>query len=281
MSGPLFGAHMPTGKGLGDAVRRGRAIGCEVVQVFTSSPQQWKSKPVTDAMVVDFRAAVAETAIPYVVSHDSYLINLCAVSEEGREKSIAGLSAEMDRCGLYGIPMVVSHIGAAMDQPRDLARQLAADGIRRVLAATPSSVTLLMETTAGQGSVLNADFDELADIFERVGPTDRLGVCLDTCHVFAAGYELRTREAWAALLDTFDAKIGLARLRCLHVNDSAKPYASRKDRHAAIGEGEIGLEPFRWLVNEPRLKGIPAFLETPDADTMHAENLGRLLALRD
>ncbi len=181
MGATLLGAHMPTAGGLHKALINGKAIGCDAVQVFTSSPQQWHSKPVTDEMVAAFKQAQKETGLSEVVSHDSYLINLCAVSDEQRVKSIGGLKGEMERCGRYGIPYVVSHIGARMGQEEDLALQRAADGIKEVLADSPESVTLLMETTAGQGSALNSKFEELARMMDLLNGPTRLAICLDTC----------------------------------------------------------------------------------------------------
>lgn len=271
---------MPTAGGLGKAVRRGAEIGCTAVQVFTSSPQQWKAKEVTDEMVADFRTAVTETAMGPVVSHDSYLINLCAPDPEMRAKSEAGLLGELRRCAQYGIPFVVSHMGAHMGAGPEAGVRQIAEATLRILEAAPNGVTLLMETTAGQGSAMNARFEELAEIREACGGPANLGVCLDTCHVFAAGYDLRTEEAYAETFATFDRIVGIAHLKAIHVNDSKKPLGSRVDRHAGIGEGEIGRTAFAALVNDPRLADIPMLLETPEAETRHAENLAVLQGLR-
>lgn len=273
----LLGAHMPTGKGLGHAVRAGHAIGCTAVQVFTSSPQTWRAKAITDEMVADFRAALAETGITHVISHDSYLVNLCGVDPDKREQSIRGLTDEMIRCDRYGIDRVVSHMGSHMGAGCDAGLEGVREGALRVLDAAPESVTLLMETTAGQGSALNARFEEIAWLLDRVN-SPRLGVCLDTCHVFAAGYDLRTDEGYEAVWAEFDRVIGLKHLRAIHVNDSKKPLGSRVDRHEHLGEGEIGPLAFQRLVRDPRLREIPMTVETPDADTHHAINVARLWA---
>lgn len=264
---------MPTGKGLGNAVRAGHAIGCTAVQVFTSSPQTWKAKPITDEMVADLAAACAETGINHLVSHDSYLVNLCSPNEEGQAKSIAGLRDELLRCAKLGIPSVVSHIGAHMGTGEEAAMTVAAANIRSILSEIPTNVSLLMETTAGQGSCLNHRFEELAKLLELTGAPANLGICVDTCHVFAAGYDLRTREHYEATWAAFDQLVGIDRIRAIHANDSKKPLGSRVDRHAHIGEGEIGLEPFRWLVNDPRFQQIPIVVETPEAETHHAVNV--------
>lgn len=279
MPAKYLGAHMPIKGGIGNALRRGKEIGCTAVQVFTSSPRQWYAPEVSAEQVADFKKAQAETGIDHVVSHDTYLINLCAPTPEIREKSIASLKKELGRCGAYGIPFVVSHIGSLKDQNEGEALLAAAEGMKEVLADTPESVMLLMETTAGQGSSLNARFEQMAMLLELTGGHKRIGVCLDTCHVFAAGYDIRTPEAFAATFAEFDRVVGMDRLKAIHVNDSQKGLGSRVDRHAHIGEGEIGIEAFRCLVNDPQLAEIPMTLETPDADEMHKVNLDRLWAL--
>lgn len=279
MSAKLLGAHMPTAGGLGKAVRNGKAIGCTAVQVFTSSPQQWKSKEITDAMVADFQAALTETGIGCVVSHDSYLINLCAPDPEAREKSIAGLSREIGRCARYGIPYVVSHMGAHLGQGEEVGLKGIAEGVRRVLDSTPETVTLLMETTAGQGSCLNYRFEHLAAILSAV-PDARLGVCLDTAHIFAAGYDIRTDKTYAQTWKLFEEIVGIRHLRAIHCNDSKKAFGSRVDRHEHIGEGEIGASAFRLLVNDQRFDNVPILLETPDAETQHQRNLATLLSFQ-
>jgi deoxyribonuclease-4 len=268
---------MPTTNGLGGAVRRGAAIGCTAVQVFTNNPQTWRAKKVTPPMVVDFRAALAETAIRHVVSHDSYLVNLCATDPVKRDNSIQGLIAEVTRCSTYGIWKVVSHMGAHLGTGADAAIPVVAESARQVLAETDPAVTILMETTAGQGSSLNATFEELARMRDAID-SPRIGVCLDTCHIFAAGYDIRTPEGFARVIDQFDAVIGLDALQAIHVNDSLKPFGSRLDRHAHLGEGEIGPAAFRALVQDPRLADIPMMVETPDAETDHARNVAFLWA---
>jgi deoxyribonuclease-4 len=280
MAAQLLGAHMPTAGGLGNALRNGKAIGCAAVQVFTSSPQMWKAAAVTQEKVDAFRAAQAETGITEVVSHDSYLVNLSAANPEIRSKSIEGLKGEMFRCAVYGIRYVVSHIGASRELELDVARKMAEEAIRQVLEETPPEVMLLMETTAGQGSALNSRFDELSWFLDALKGHPRLGVCLDTCHIFVAGYDIRTPETFAATFEEFGRKVGYDRLKAIHCNDSKKGLGSRVDRHAHIGEGELGLEAFRLLVNHPRFERVPILLETPEAEEMHKLNLQRLYDLR-
>ena len=278
VSTKLIGAHMPTsGGGLEKAVRDGKAIGCTAIQVFTSSPQQWRAKAVTQPMIDAFKTACAETGIgKNVVSHDSYLVNLASMNEELREKSRVGLRDELLRCHLYGIPFVVSHIGSHKGEGIEVGLKRAAEKVLEILDTTPDDVTLLMETTAGQGSSLNVKFEELAILLDLCGGHSRLCVCLDTCHIFAAGYDIRTPESWANTMSEFDRIVGFDRLKVVHCNDSKHPLSSHKDRHEHLGDGEIGKAAFQALVQDARFVDIPIVVETPEAETMHSVNVARL-----
>jgi deoxyribonuclease IV len=279
MGAKLLGAHMPIKKGLGNALREGKKIGCAAVQVFTSSPQQWYAKPITEDLVRDFQKAREETGITEVVSHDSYLINLCSPDPEMAKKSFQSLKGELERCALYGIGYLVSHMGAHKGQGEAVGLSTVADATLELLAQTPESVTLCMETTAGQGTDLNSRFEHLAMILELCKGNPRLGVCLDTCHVFVAGYDIRTAEGFAQTFAEFDSLIGLDRLKVIHCNDSKREFGSHVDRHAHIGEGHLGDEAFRLLVNDPRFENVPILLETHEPETMHQVNLERLKSL--
>lgn len=274
-----LGAHFSTSKGLHQAVRDGHALEAGAVQVFTSSPRMWKGGPADPKKAEALRCAHGECGEPVLVSHDTYLVNLAHPDEANREKSRLCLTEELQRSAAYGIPFVVSHIAAALGQEPDEARKRAAENIRRVLDDSPVEVTLLMETTAGQGSSMNRSFDELAAFLNDLHGDARLAVCLDTCHVFVAGYDIRTPETYAATMSEFDAKIGLDRLKVVHCNDSQKGLGSKVDRHANLGAGQIGLEAFRSLVNDPRLAEIPIILETPTEDEGHAKDLATLREL--
>ena len=268
---------MPTGKGLGDAVKRGKAIGCSALQVFTSSPQQWRSKPITPQMTADLQKALAETGIGNkIVSHDSYLINLSAVDKEKQAMSREALTRELTRCGQLGIPYVVSHMGAHNGAGEEEGLRQVIEQTIEILKESPDNVTLLMETTAGQGSSLNYKFQHLAEIFDKTGSPDRLAVCLDTCHIFAAGYDIRTPEGYEKAFAEFDRLVGCARIKVLHVNDSKKALGSRVDRHDHLGDGLMGATPFELLVNDPRFEDTMMIVETPEAETMHEVNVGRL-----
>ncbi len=279
MSHPLLGAHLSTSKGLAQAVRDGAAIGCGAVQVFTSSPRMWKGGPADPKKADALKTAWEECGRPALVSHDTYLVNLAHPEEATREKSRLCLTEELQRSAAYGIPFVVSHIASALGQEPETARARAAEYIRRVLDDSPEEVTLLMETTAGQGSAMNRSFDELAGLLEDLKGDPRLAVCLDTCHVFAAGYDLRTPEAYERTMGEFDAKVGFDRLKVVHCNDSQKDLGSKVDRHANLGRGKIGIEAFRLLVNDPRFADKPVILETPTEDDGHAKDLETLRKL--
>lgn len=280
MSAQLLGAHMPSKGGLGATLRSGKEIGSTAVQVFTSSPRQWYSKPVTEEMVLDFQRAREETGISSVVSHDSYLINLCAPDPETANKSFHGLKGEIERCGKYGIGYVVSHMGSYKGQENAECLVRVAEATKEILADTPDSVLLCMETTAGQGSSLNSRFEELAMILELCGGHKRLAVCVDTCHLFVAGYDIRTAEGYEACFNEFTKIVGFDRLKVVHSNDSKKEFGSRVDRHEHIGKGFLGETPFQQLVNDSRFDQIPILLETPDAETMHEVNLNVLKGFR-
>ena len=229
-------------------------------------------------MVSTFRAACKETGIDVVVSHDSYLVNLCAPTDDIRERSVNGLKGELRRCQKYGIRWVVSHIGAHKGFGEDATIPIAAENVREVLADTDETM-LLAETTAGQGSSLSSTFEGMAKLLDACGASDRLGVCLDTCHIFAAGYDIRTEETYERTMAEFDRLVGFDKLRVIHCNDSKKGFNSRVDRHANIGDGEIGLTAFRLLVNDPRFFDIPILIETPNAPQGHKKDLATLWGL--
>jgi deoxyribonuclease-4 len=278
---PLFGAHLSVAGGLHKAAEAARGLGMDAVQVFTSNPNAWAARKLDPAAVAAFKTAVADHGIRYPTAHDSYLINLAAPDDTLWRKSIDAFVAELERSEELGLSSVVTHPGAHVGTGVEA-------GVARVVAALDIilercagfRVRVLLETTAGQGTTLGAAFEELAAMLDRVKQPDRLGVCLDTCHVFAAGYPLGTDAEYTETLGTFDRLIGLDRLCLFHLNDSLKPLGSRVDRHAGIGLGEMGDEPFRRLVRDPRFAETPMILETPkeDADgiAMDPVNLARL-----
>lgn len=270
---------MPTSKGLGAAVRRAKEIGATAIQVFTSSPQQWRAKKITEEMAEDFLSARKETGIDWAISHDSYLINLAAPNEAMRAKSIEALIDEMERCAELRISYVVSHMGSHKGDGEEEGLKRLAMSTKEVLADSPRSVSLAMETTAGTGSSLGYRLEHLQEVIDRCEAPKRLVVCMDTCHVFSAGYDIRSEEGYERFIEDFDTRIGLKRLVCIHANDSLRPFGERKDRHAHIGDGEIGAAAFERIVNDTRLAHAPLIIETPNAEEMHAVNLERLRSM--
>lgn len=278
----LMGAHMPTAGGLYKSLLAGKEIGCSAVQLFTGSPRQWSHPPLQEEAVAAFHAAREATGIAFTVAHDSYLINLAAPSADVLERSYKAFRGELDRANRLGIPWVVTHMGAHLDQGEEAAVARLIESLKRILAETEAegyAAGIALETTAGQGTGLGYRFEQLAEVLNGVGPHPRLGVCLDTCHVFAAGYDLRDEASYRQTWEAFDTLIGLDRLKVIHANDSKKPLGSRVDRHEHIGEGEIGIEAFARLVTDPKLLHVPIIIETPDSETMHAVNLARLKRL--
>ncbi len=275
---PLLGAHMPTAGGPAFALTGGKTIGCDAVQLFTASPRQWHASPLKEEAIAAFVSAKADTRIAKTVAHDSYLINLAAApSSEVLEKSRAAFMAEITRAEMLGIDFLVSHPGAHLGAGED-------EGIARIIQSLDivhaetagANVRIAIETTAGQGTYLGGHFSHIARILNGVRSPERLAVCLDTCHVFVAGYDIRTPQGYQETMAQFDEIIGLAHLQVVHANDSKGTLGSHLDRHEHIGDGEIGLETFRMLVNDPRLSGILVIVETPDSETMHAVNVQRL-----
>ena len=279
-TGPLLGAHMPTAGGLQNAIFGGKEIGCTAVQVFTASPRQWKSSPLKEDTRDAYRTACAECQIDTTVAHDSYLINLAAGPGEILDKSRAAFRDEMERAEELGIKYLVTHMGSHGGAGEDEGLVRLCQSIDALHDELPGyKVRVALETTAGQGTYLGATFEHFPRIFELVKEPERLVVCMDTCHVFSAGYDIRTPAGYEETMQQFERFVGMDKLKVVHANDSMKPYASRADRHAHIGEGEIGLTAFRCLVNDPRIAGLPVIIETPDSETMHAVNLKRLQEL--
>jgi deoxyribonuclease-4 len=275
-----FGAHMSTSGGLYKAFGHGERAGCDTIQIFSKNQQQWRAKPLTDEEIARFRSEHARSGLGPLVVHDSYLINLASPNDELWEKSIAAFAEELERCNALGIPYLVTHPGAhtGSGEEAGLARVTAA--FNRLFAdGVGGTTTVLLETTAGQGSVLGHRFEHLAYLIEQTELNQRLGVCVDTCHILAAGYDIRTPETYAATFTDFDQTIGIDRLRCFHLNDSQKGLGSHVDRHAQIGEGEVGLEAFRLIVNDQRFNGLPMILETPKGEDL-AEDITNLAKLR-
>ncbi len=276
----LAGAHMSVAGGLHRAFERGDSIGCRAVQIFTKNARGWSAAPLAAPDVELFRERLTTSKLaPATCAHASYLINLGASEGPVAEKSLAGLIDELQRCEALGIPFLILHPGAHMGAGEETGLDRIAAGLDRAHAACAGfRVRVLLENAAGQGSCLGHRFEHLEGIFARVREPDRLGICFDTCHAFAGGYDIRTAAGYEATMAELNRRIGIDRIRIIHVNDSKKGLGSRVDRHEHIGQGEIGLEAFRCLVNDRRLACVPKILETPKEEDM-AEDVMNLRTL--
>ncbi|HEV2108003.1 MAG TPA: deoxyribonuclease IV [Thermomicrobiales bacterium] len=264
-----LGAHMSIAGGVHLALERAAEIQMTACQIFTKNDRQWVAKPLDPDNIRRFREQ--REALGFnraaIISHASYLINLASPDDLLWHKSMEAFQDELERCRLLDVPYLVVHPGAHVGSGTEVGVRRVAAALDAIHHALPDNQTMtLLETTAGQGTTLGASFDEIAAIMAITRDQELVGVCLDTCHVFAAGYDLREPEGYATTMESFDRSIGLERLRAIHVNDSKHPAGSRKDRHQHIGQGEIGLEGFRSVVNDPRLRSVPALLETEKGD---------------
>jgi deoxyribonuclease-4 len=260
----VFGAHLSIAGGLHNALLRAEQLGCDTVQVFTKNQQQWKCKPLEKCVIDDWIAHRKRLKFKRTVSHDSYLINLAATNPTFWRQSVELFIEEIRRCDLLGIPYLVTHPGAHMGAGEDagLAKVIAALNVIHRALPTSKTVTCL-EITAGQGTCLGYKLEHLAEIIEGVESSRRVAVCLDTAHLFAAGYDFRGPRKYARCMKQLDATVGIKRVKVIHVNDSKKPLGSRVDRHDHIGRGLIGLEGFKAFVRDERWRNVPKILETP------------------
>lgn len=272
-----FGAHMSTAGGLHTAFERADAAGCDVMQVFVKNQRQWRAKPLDDEGLGKWREARRASRVGAIVAHDSYLINLAAPQDSVWQMSIDAFADELARCCQVDIAGLVMHPGAHNGEGE-------AGGIKRIAEAFKRirdkigdcPVRTLLEITAGQGTNLGYRFQHLADIMSAADRTLPLGVCLDTCHLFAAGYDVSTDEGYAAMMAELEATVGVESIRCIHMNDSKKPLGSRVDRHEHIGKGEIGRSAFARFINDPRFAGVPMILETPKEQDDRGRDMDRV-----
>jgi deoxyribonuclease-4 len=288
-----IGAHMSVAGGVSLAVDRAALHGCEALQIFAKNASQWRAAPLDSGEVRRFRRRVDETGIGPVVSHASYLINLATTAPVLRQQSVDALADELDRAHALGLLGVVLHPGTCTEGPEDDGLRLVAAGLRAALAARPRRRTMvLLEHTAGQGRSLGHRFEHLAAILAHLDGSPRVGVCLDTCHLLAAGYDIASPAGYAATCDAFARIVGFDRLRAVHANDSKRPCGSRVDRHHHIGEGHVGSDAFRRILHDPRFAGRPMLLETAKtpprgaptrvvADPLDTANLAALRRLRE
>lgn len=276
----LLGAHVSISGGIENAFARGEAAGCTAIQIFTKNASQWRAKPLAKEAISAFRNARQESAIGPVIAHDSYLINLAAPEDAPWEKSIAAFSDELERCAALGIEALVMHPGAHLGTGEEAGLARVAAAFRRIFAEGPDGVKVLLENTAGQGTYLGWRFEHLAAIMEQV-PEGRFGICFDTCHAFAAGYDLATAGGYGQVMAELDRVIGIGKIGAIHLNDCKKPCGSRVDRHDHIGRGTIGREGFAALMQDRRLREVPMILETPkgEGNEMDRVNLALLREL--
>ncbi len=277
MSKVLVGAHTSAAGGAPNALYEGKEIGATTIQLFTSNQKQWHGRKILPEEIDEWKRALEETGIEKVMSHDSYLINLGSPDAEILEKSRNAFLAEIERCSLLNISYLNFHPGAATTGSEEECLDTIVESLL-ALEKTLSSknVRLLLETTAGQGTSVGHTFEHLDYILEKVAKKIPIGICIDTCHIFAAGYDLRTKAACQATLHTFDKIVGLEHLYAFHLNDSMKELGSRVDRHASLGQGKIGIECFEFLMTDPRTRSLPKYLETPDGATHWKQEIALL-----
>jgi len=275
----LLGAHVSVAGGVPEAPPRASAIRATAMQLFTKMANRWAERECEDAECTSFRERLVATQVAATMAHDSYLINLASPDAALRARSTASFVAELRRCAALDLDYLVSHPGNFMDE-REAGIARNADAISEALAAAPGRTILCLETTAGSGTALGATFEELSAIIERIDPSvrDRVGICLDTCHVYSAGYDLV--QDYDGVISRLEDALGLARLRVMHLNDSKTPFASRRDRHELIAEGSLGEVPFRRIMTDERLRSVPKVIETPKLDDATATDTRMLERLR-
>jgi deoxyribonuclease-4 len=282
---PPLGVHVSVAGGLTTAFERAAALGCDAIQIFVKNANQWRARPLAGGEAAAFRAAHAAGGVGAVMAHASYLINLASADPQLAALSVAALTDELERCGRLGVAGLVLHPGAHLGGGEEAGLDRAAAALDRVLAALPGLRTrVLLENTAGQGSCLGHRLEHLAALRERLPAARRrrVGFCIDTCHAFAAGYAIADRAGWRDFVAEVGGRLGLEALGCVHVNDSLRPCGSRRDRHAHIGEGLLGLETFARLLAEPALAAVPMIVETDPGKDMagHVHDLEVLRELR-
>jgi len=269
----LVGAHMSIAGGIHNAFDRGKLAGCRTIQVFLKNSTQWKGKKLIEEDRLLFCAAQKRTGIGPVVAHNSYLINLASPDPALYRKSLAAFIEEMGRARFLGIPYVILHPGSHMGDGERKATARVARALDRSLAEVEPPVGILLENTAGQGSSIGHRFEQLASILDRIRQADRVGICIDTCHTFAAGYDIRSAEGYEEAMSEIQTLIGLTRIRAFHVNDCTRGLGSRVDRHTHIGKGLIGPAAFRRLVKDDRFTDVPKILETPKGEDLREDKM--------
>jgi deoxyribonuclease-4 len=249
--------------GLDKAITTGQSIGCTAIQLFTKSNRQWTTAELTDQEITDFKNAAQKSTIDPIIAHTSYLINIGSPKKDIEKKSIESLIIELDRCNKLSIPYLVLHPGAYLDTDEQSCLERIIENINGILESHSGHTTLLLELMAGQGSTVCYTFEQLAYVYKHTKYKNRLGVCFDTAHAWAAGYDFSTSHKYTVMWQQFDDTVGIENLKTIHINDSKTLWKSYIDRHETIGKGTMGLETFKLLMNDERLFGIPKILETP------------------
>lgn len=265
----LVGAHTSTAGGLQNALLEGKEIGATTVQLFTRNQKRWEGKELEEEEIALFKKTLKETGLSHIMSHDSYLINLGCPDAVNLQKSKKAFAEELIRCHQLDITYLNFHPGAALKESEEACLKTIVTSLEGIAGlAEKGNTRLLIEATAGQGSCVGCSFEQLGYLIEHLEKKIPIGVCIDTCHIFAAGYDIRTKQALEETLMQFDQIVGLKHLHAFHLNDSAKPLGSRVDRHASLGEGEIGIECFHEIMRHPKLSHIPKYLETPEGPSI-------------
>jgi deoxyribonuclease-4 len=277
----IFGAHESISGGVFNALERGKIATCDTIQMFNKSNSQWRAKKITEQELEKYFEAIKTTGVTVATSHSSYLINIASPNPELNEKSYLSLKDEMERCEMLKIPNLVIHPGSHVGSGEEVGMDRISENLTKLFDELDgdNSVTLLLETTAGQGTNLGYSFEQIAYMIDKAGGHDKLGVCLDTCHIFAAGYPLSDPVDYHKTVKSFDNIIGLNKLKIIHMNDSKKELGSKRDRHEHIGKGFLGPEAFKNIVNDHRLEKVPLILETHKSDDL-SEDIENLKVLR-
>ena len=275
----MLGAHVSVAGGLHKAFSNGHKLGCDAIQIFVTNPNRWSGSALSSEQVESFRKTHKQTNIQQVIVHDIHLTNLASPKAETQDKSIRAFAWQLGLVEQLGLEYFVTHLGSHLGAGEPEGLGVLSQSLNHILDES-RSVTVLLETTAGQGRNLGYRFEHLQQIISQSSQPDRLGVCFDTCHVFAAGYDLRTEEDYYRTFNQFDQIVGLSQIKAFHLNDAKSGFGSRVDRHDHIGQGNIGLTAFELLVNDPRFQGRPMIIETPEMNKMHDRNLKTLRQLR-
>jgi deoxyribonuclease-4 len=273
----LIGAHLSVSPDFAGMCATAARIKANSIQIFTSSPQMWRGKKYKTEDGEKLQNAMRDNDIRFIVSHDAYLINLASQDAEILGKSLQAINDEILRCGALSIPYLVMHQGAYKGGTLEDGQRTFAASLNEIIPlANDNGVTILLECTAGQGTYLGGEFEQFVTLFNMIPEHEKLGVCIDTCHIFVAGYDIRTKDGYESVMANFDKTAGLGKLKLIHMNDTEKLLASHSDRHADIGKGELGTDPFKWIINDPRLIDVPKVLETPGDVADYERNLNIL-----